>query len=80
MFGIVHRVCVTQRAAYYVALTPPLTLADLDWEHMTRGSEGEVSSCYSGVSMPSRMEQESLWEAPRIQSAQWNIKNTLRKI
>jgi hypothetical protein len=47
---------------------------------MTRGGEGEVSPCYSGVSMPSGMEQESLWEAPRTQSAQWNIKNTLRRI
>jgi hypothetical protein len=52
--------CVTRRAAYYVAITPPLTLVDLDWEYMTRGSEGEVPSCYSGVSMPSWMEQESL--------------------
>jgi hypothetical protein len=59
---------------YYVVLTPSLSLVDLDWKSMTRGGEGEVSPCYSGISMPSWMEQESLWEAPRTQSTQWNIK------
>jgi hypothetical protein len=78
---MVHRLCVTRRVQpYYVVLTPSLSIVDLDWKSMTRGGEGEVSPCYAGVSMPSWMEQESLGKAPRTQSAQWNIKNTIRRI